>query len=124
MYEKLPELNRVAFTTALSRLLSKHSVELSDLWPLVSAGPNAISLSDIRNRLVHGDEINREERSAMVIALAHLRWTAERLALATLRWPIDRSRACRLEYIANAHFQRESKQAIVFLASRWKHTAS
>lgn len=124
MYEKLPELNRVSFTTALSRLLSKYSVTLSDLWPLVSAGPNAISLSDIRNRLVHGDEINREERSAMAVALPHLRWTAERLALATLGWPIERSRVYRLEEIAIPEFQHKSKQAIEFLASRWEHSTS
>jgi len=124
MYEKLPELNRVSFTTALGKLLSKYSVELSDLWPLASAGPNTISLSDIRNRLVHGDRINREERNAMVIALAHLRWTAERLALATLGWPIERSRVYRLEEIAIAEFQHKSKQAIAFLGSRWKRTNS
>lgn len=124
MYEKLPELNRVSFTTALSGLVSKYSVKLSDLWPLVSAEPNAISLADIRNRLVHGYEINREERSAMVIALAHLRWTVERLVLATLGWSIERSRVYRLEEIAIPEFQHKSKQAIAFLASRWKHSTS
>jgi len=124
MYEKLPELNRVSFTTALRKLLSKYSVELSDLWPLASAGPKEISLSLIRHHLVHGDRMNPEEHHALAIALAHLRWTAERLALATLGWPIERSRVYRLEEIANANFQRESKQAIAFLASRWKRTAS
>lgn len=124
MYDKLPELNRVAFTTALQEFLSKYPVELSDLWPLASAGSNGNSLSDIRHRLVHGDRMNPEEHHALAIALAHLRWTAERLALATLGWPIERSRVYRLEEIANANFQRESKQAIAFLASRWKRTAS
>lgn len=124
MYDKLPELNRVAFTTALQEFLSKYPVELSDLWPLASAGSNGNSLSDIRHRLVHGDRMNPEEHHALAIALAHLRWTAERLALATLGWPIERSRVYRLEEIANANFQRESQQAIAFLASRWKRTAS
>ncbi|MDE2059133.1 MAG: hypothetical protein KGL31_04475 [candidate division NC10 bacterium] len=124
MYEKLPELNRVAFTTALQEFLSKYPVELSDLWPLASAGPNAISLSDIRHRLVHGDWINPEENRALAIALEHLRWTAERLTLATLGWPIEKSRVYLLEEMANADFQRESQQAMTFLASRWKRTNS
>ena len=84
IYEKISELNRVSFSSAFNNLCN--SVYLEDLWPVVKR-TKEISLSEIRNRLVHGDTyFNHLEQKAVSTAEKHLRWTAERLILSALGW--------------------------------------
>jgi hypothetical protein len=68
----------------------KHAADLSDLWPLFD-GSQGVPLVGIRNRLAHGEPISIGERTALLYAGLHLRWTLERLILTALRWPISKS---------------------------------
>jgi hypothetical protein len=108
IYQKLPELNRIAFASAFERFCTFYKVDVRDLWPVVgnSGGP---SLSRIRNRLVHGDVFRVQDRAALRTAREHLEWTVDRMILAVLGWPADKSR------ISKAYLSR------VFPAhSNWK----
>jgi hypothetical protein len=88
MYEKIPELNRPSFGTAFEMFCSFYSVDLQGLWPVL--GKN-VSLSALRNRMVHGDIFSRVQTRALVTAHEHLRWTIERMILAMMEWPISQS---------------------------------
>lgn len=92
IYEKLPELNRISFSTAFEQLCNFYSVDLSDLWPLTK-NSEGISLSEIRNKLIHGEVINTEPEQlrAFIGAKEHLQWIVERLILAFLGWTISKS---------------------------------
>lgn len=92
--EKIAELNRVPFAAAVREFCRKHEVDLSDLWPLVSAD-GGVSLSNIRNRFAHGELIGDEEYRVLVFAREHVRWTVERMVLGLFGWPMDRSRVHR-----------------------------
>ena len=93
IYEKISELNRVSFSSAFNNLCN--SVYLEDLWPVVKK-TKEISLSDIRNKLVHGDTyFNHLEQKALATAEKHLRWTVERLILSALGWDISESNVSR-----------------------------
>ncbi|MBK7393286.1 MAG: hypothetical protein IPI64_08285 [Chloracidobacterium sp.] len=82
--DKLGELNRVAFGTALTAMTEHYSVSLDDLWPVTGKG----SLSDIRNRIVHGSYFGREHSHGLIFAREHLRWVLERLLLSFLNVPL------------------------------------
>lgn len=108
IYDKLPELNRIAFKSAFDRFCAFYKVDLRDLWPVVG-GSGEPSLSGIRNRLVHGDVFRVQDRAALRTAREHLEWTVYRMILAILGWPADKSR------ISTAYLSR------VFNAdSNWK----
>jgi len=90
IYEKLPELNRISFLTVFTQFCNYYSVDLSDLWPVIK-NSKGISLSEIRNKLIHGETFNSLQLEALTIAKEHLQWIVERLILAVLGWPISRS---------------------------------
>ena len=88
--EKLSELNRVSFGTAFDQFCLHYSIDLSDLWPVVKSDSGA-SLSQVRNKLVHGEHFGPDRYEALMFALLHLRWTVERMLLAVLGWDAERS---------------------------------
>jgi hypothetical protein len=93
VYEKIPELNRVAFASAYrscASALAKSGFHDDDLWPVVGSA-TGVSLAEIRNRLVHGVVFTPREQENLFMALVHLRWCAERMILAFLDWPLERS---------------------------------
>lgn len=90
LYEKLPELNRVSFGTVFQRFCETYGVDLRDLWPVVGDS-SGISLSDIRNKLVHGEHFPQAHLVPLIMAENHLRWVVERVILGFLGWPVDRS---------------------------------
>lgn len=91
MSAKVNELRRVPFRTAADSLLAEYSVILDDLWPLHARLPD-ISLTEIRNRIVHGGTFARSHYRALSGALKHIRWTAERVMLGVLKWPVEKSK--------------------------------
>lgn len=91
IYEKLPELNRVSFGTVFRRFCEEYKVDLRDLWPVLR-GSSGVSLSDIRNRLVHGEHFSPTQMVPLIVADQHLRWVVERMILRFLGWPIVRSK--------------------------------
>lgn len=95
---KVDELRRVPFRAAFESLCSEYNVVIDDLWPMFSRAPE-ISLTEMRNRIVHGRGISGSQRGPLWGAEQHMRWTVERVLLAVLRWPIERSRL-RPEFLA------------------------
>jgi hypothetical protein len=90
IYEKVPELNRFPFSYVFRRFCEHHSLDLTDLWPVV--GKHAEwPLTEIRHRLVHGDPFQSRPLEALACAQTHLAWVVERMLLSALRWPIARS---------------------------------
>lgn len=90
IYEKLPELNRVSFSSAFKNFCAHYGVDLRDLWDVVGR-TRGIPLSGIRNKLVHGDDFSHDQYEALIAATDHLRWTVERMLLAVLGWDPARS---------------------------------
>ncbi len=97
LYEKLPELNRVAFGNSVLSLCKHYSVSLDHLWP-VTDNDGGISLLGIRNKLIHGGTLTHAQGSALMVAREHLQWTIERLLLGFFNWPISYSTASK-EYL-------------------------
>ncbi|MBI2818732.1 MAG: hypothetical protein HYX73_02025 [Acidobacteria bacterium] len=98
IYSKLRDLNRIAFGTAFKETaseLEKSGFDIGDLWP-VSDRSEGTSLTDIRDRLVHGISFTQpEEFHGLFVAGNHLQWCVERMLLAYLGWPAGRSLASR-----------------------------
>lgn len=90
MKDKLSELNRVSFATAFNRFCEFYSVNLEDLWSVLDS-KGGISLSQIRNKLVHGEHFEDNHYGAILCAKQHLKWTIERMILAILKWSVDKS---------------------------------
>lgn len=93
IYEKRSELNRIAFGTAFSEavsLLQKQGLRVDDLWPVIGSS-RGLSLSEIRNRMVHGVVFTPTQEGGLFAAKIHLAWCVERLLLAFLGWPLERS---------------------------------
>lgn len=98
LYEKLPELNRVSFSTAFNSFCKFYNIDLNDLWPIINR-QEGISLADIRNKLVHGDTFSRSQQRALMSADEHLRWIVERSILSVLGWQYSKSKASQ-EFLA------------------------
>lgn len=88
---KLPEVNRVSFSTAFNEFCKFYKIDLKNLWPVVDK-EDGISLSGIRNRLIHGDIFTPRQQLALMSAGAHLRWVVERSVLSVLGWPYSKSK--------------------------------
>jgi hypothetical protein len=90
MQEKLSELNRVSFSTAFEQFCKNYKVNLQDLWSITD-NSDGITLSQIRNRLVHGEHFTYEETRALPFAKDQLRWTVERMILGVLKFPVSKT---------------------------------
>jgi hypothetical protein len=88
--EKLSELNRIAFAHAFEKFCEHHSVQLQDLWR-VTGSADGVSLTTIRNKLVHGEVFDSRHYTALGTAMTHLLWIVERVILAMLGWDVTRS---------------------------------
>jgi hypothetical protein len=100
VYEKLSELSRVGFSKAFNEFRGAYNLNLDDLWPVVGRGTD-IPLNSIRNKIVHGDIVEYDQRNAVWCARDNLRWCVERMILAVLGWPIDRTRVS-AKYLSSA----------------------
>jgi hypothetical protein len=88
--KKLSELNRISFASAFDEFCNLYSVDLSDLWS-VNSNNDGISLSQMRNKLVHGEHFSQKHYVGLFYASEHLRWTIERMVLAVLGWSFKNS---------------------------------
>ncbi|OBQ35378.1 MAG: hypothetical protein AN485_13780 [Anabaena sp. MDT14b] len=93
IYEKIAELNRISFGTALKLFCESYQIDLNDLWPL-GGREVSVSLTMIRNRLIHGGRFEREEYDTLICAKSHLKWTLERCILRVLDWDVEKSNVC------------------------------
>ena len=99
MLNKVGELRRVPFSTALEKFCDEYGVNLDDLWPVVESKRDELSLTDIRNRLVHGSTLTGRQFHALIGAKQHMRWVVERALLGVFGWPVERSKV-RPEFLA------------------------
>jgi len=90
MKGKLSELNRISFATAFEDFCKHYSVNLDDLWS-VTDNSEGISLSQLRNKLVHGEHFDSRHYGAIIHAKEHLRWTIDRMILGILGYPVENS---------------------------------
>jgi len=91
IYSKLQELNRVSFSDAFQDLCEYYKLDLLDLWPIIGSH-KGISLTEIRNKLVHGVSFNKYQFDCLFPAYYHLVWVIGRLLITILKWPIDQTR--------------------------------
>lgn len=89
LYSKLPELNRVALRTVFDDFCKDNSIDLSSLWPVFEKSDHKPGLSDIRNKLVHGD--TQEMLGFLSYAHEHLQYVLERIVCSLLNWPLERT---------------------------------
>ena len=86
----MSELNRPSFKSSFETFQKAYDIDVNDLWNLTGKQ----SLSIIRNKIVHGQLIDRREKEydAIICAKLHLKWILERCLLRLLGWEIERSR--------------------------------
>jgi hypothetical protein len=93
MHEKISELNRISFGTAFRLFCEFYQVDITDLWPLTGKSKEVpVSLSMIRDRIIHGERFEHKEYESLVFANINLRWILERCILRILGWDIKKSR--------------------------------
>ncbi|MBW2662413.1 MAG: hypothetical protein JRD93_10590 [Deltaproteobacteria bacterium] len=91
IYCKLGELNRVSLGEAFDVFCQKYAIDLKDLWP-VFGNKEIVGLSDIRNRLIHGDPFPDDLFGTLVVAKEHLKYTLERVIARVLGWDIGKTK--------------------------------
>jgi hypothetical protein len=91
VYKNLSALNRVSLQTAYDNFCAHYQIDLNDLWP-VFGRQETTPLSDIRNWLVHGESLSRNQCNTLINAKQHLEWILERIILAIIGWSVEKSR--------------------------------
>ena len=100
VYQKISELNRPSFKTILDDFCSDYDLNLHDLWEITET-KNGISLTQIRNKLIHGDIFPSSYFESIIIAQNHLRVIVERMILKVLDWDIEKTRVAPSKFINN-----------------------
>lgn len=90
IYRKLDELNRISLSTAFENFCKHYDIDLSDLWHLFKTG-DIVGLSDIRNKLIHGDEFPDQLHDALWVAEENLRFMIERILIKILGFSVDKT---------------------------------
>ena len=70
---------------------TKYAVDASDLWPIID-DTGGVTLTQLRNKVAHGEYLDPAQTLALLYAREHLRWTVERVLLSLLGWPISSSK--------------------------------
>lgn len=87
MYGKLLELNRTPFKSAWMQFHTDRGIPVHDLWP-VSASDGLVDLTEIRNRLAHGQLPAQVAAHSLAHAVRHLRITLERVVVSALEFDL------------------------------------
>lgn len=90
IYTKLNELNQISLRSAFERFCKHYNIDLSDLWPLFKTR-DIFGLSDIRNKLIHGDKLSDEFPDALWVAEENLRFMVERILVKILGFPVNKT---------------------------------
>jgi hypothetical protein len=90
MYGNLDALRRIPLRIVFEQFCSEYNIDVSDLWPLYRTG-NMIGLSDIRNKLIHGDKISYDYIKMLSDAEDSLHYMIERILLAIMGYPVENS---------------------------------
>jgi hypothetical protein len=90
IYRKLGELNRLSLREAFGEFCKTYALYHADLWPIFSESQE-IGLSDIRNKLIHGDPFPQGLTHSLSIACEHLEYTLKRAIVRVLNWDINKT---------------------------------
>lgn len=107
-YDKISELNRPSFKMILEDFCSDYSLVLDDLWPITDS-ETGISLSEIRNKLIHGEVFDPAKNKSLIVAEFHLQAIVERMILKILEWDIKKTRVAKEKITNNAIFREDLK---------------
>ncbi|MDM2907505.1 hypothetical protein [Citrobacter sp. Cpo015] len=88
MKAKLAELNRPSLEDITKLLLEETEISNKDLWPLFKDG-KGISLSELRNIIIHGEILPPHCIIDLHIASEHLKIHLSRLVCTLLKWEIN-----------------------------------
>jgi len=91
MVMKISELNRISLQEAWKRFQEEYGIHTNILWPLFD--DKIISLSKIRNWLIHGEPIPSEYYSDIVIANQNLHILLERILFSVLKYDASKTTA-------------------------------
>jgi len=89
IYENLESLGRVSLKRAIEKFVEEFHVDLDDVWPIFDKKGRK-SLYELRNMLVHGDDLSALEEECISEACISLRETTERFLLTMLGWNYNR----------------------------------
>lgn len=90
IYSKLNELNRVSLREAYELFCLHYDIPSHDLWPLFGSKTQA-GLTDIRNRIAHGDPFPDSSIDSLINANFQLSIFLERSILRVLDWDLNKS---------------------------------
>ena len=90
MKGKLNELNRISLRKAYKKFCKHYDIDLSDLWPLFG-DEKPIGLSEIRNKLIHGETFTDDLSNALSIANENLKFMLERVLIKILGYPVEKT---------------------------------
>lgn len=91
IYTKLGELNRISLREAFDAFCNAYSIGLADLWP-VFAEDRGAGLSDIRNKLIHGDPFSHDLIAPLSIACEHMEYVLQRVIVGVLGWDVKKTK--------------------------------
>ena len=89
--EKIPELNRPSLRNTLKRFKNEYDLPLNFFWPFFTIEAKKPALSDIRNKLIHGDDLYGKY-DYLELARHQLRIILIITIIKVLDWPLDKTR--------------------------------
>jgi hypothetical protein len=121
IYNKLEELNRIPLQVAYNKFCDFYNVDLSDLWPLFGNN-DIIGLSEIRNRLIHGDQSLMQFHDSLWVAEESLRFMLERILVKILGWRVDKTEVSEIFLRTHSTALKEMSVAQQKLANYFSQT--
>jgi len=110
IYNKLGELNRISLREAFDAFCNAYAIELADLWPVFTEDKGA-GLSDIRNKLIHGDPFPHDLIAPLSIACEHMEYVLQRMIVGVLGWDVKKTKIDRTYLRANLFAIKELHKA-------------
>ena len=89
--EKITELNRPSLKNTLARFQQVYRLPLDLFWPFFASGSEKPGLSDIRNKLIHGDFLHGKY-DYLDFARHQLRIILIIMIVKVLGWPLEKTR--------------------------------
>lgn len=100
--QKLPELKRESLEGKVRRFFDDKEIFVADLWPLFDKERS--SLTEVRNRLAHGDGFNNANSDVLIVAREHIGVMLERVVIRCLGGCISKTRACQQYLLSRCYF--------------------
>jgi hypothetical protein len=100
--QKLPELKRESLEGKVRRFFDDKEIFVGDLWPLFDKERS--SLTEIRNRLAHGDGFNNANYDLLIAARELISVLLERVVIRCLGGCMSKTRACQQHLVSKYYF--------------------